>query len=229
MFECARCSSPLEDGDLRCCVCALPVATERTSVAKARVSILRCHHCGAAVVYAATSQTLRCGFCGWNGTIEQPVDPIEEAQRLVPFDIDDAEAAAMIRAWLARRGYFAPTALALDAEFEKLTPLYWAAWVVNARAHVAWTADSDDGAGRSAWAPHAGQLVMTFDDIVVPASRGMSRADSRRLVPYYDLSKAVPVEVRQRVMIESFDAQRSAARRQVHHAIESIAKTRVER
>jgi hypothetical protein len=113
---------------------------------------------------------------------------------------------------------------------ESVVPLCWAAWIVNATAQVAWTADSDEGARRSAWAPHAGQMHVELADIAVPASRGLREAECALLVPFYDLGKAVSASTPDSMApsVEAFDAQRSAARAQVQDAIEAVAKTRVE-
>lgn len=165
--------------------------------------------------------------------VEQPVDPIEAAQVRIPFIVDRGAAEASLRGWLGKRGWFAPKTLREEAVLESLTPLCWAGWIVNAEAAVAWTADSDEGSRRSSWAPHAGQVAMKFDAICVPASRGLDHEECRLLVPYYDLSRAVPVDSpaipgEVPAMVESFDAQRSAARTLVQRAIDATAKTRVE-
>ena len=116
---------------------------------------------------------------------------------------------------------------------DSLTPLSWAAWLVSAEAEVAWTADSDAGAQRSAWAPHAGSASLTFRDIVVPASRGLREVEARLLIPYYDLAPMVPVDRpaldgEEPSMVERFDAQRSAARRHVQSGIDALAKVRIQ-
>ncbi|MEO8705300.1 MAG: hypothetical protein ABI867_34980 [Kofleriaceae bacterium] len=249
-MSCTRCASPLEDGDLRCAICALPVvlvrdtdksAERRTrssaegdakSIEMPRAQILRCRECNAAVAFAADVQAPRCGFCGSTMTIEHPVDPVEVAELQIPFAVDREAAEASLRGWLGKRGWFAPATLRDDAVLESLVPLCWAGWIVNARATVAWTADSDDGARRSAWAPHAGQVAMTFASICVPASRGLRHDECRQLLPYYNLARATPIAggdvMDGDVMIESFDAQRSAARQHVQRGIEATAKTRVE-
>src|SRR5213076_581486 len=96
---CTRCSTPLEEGDLRCSVCALPVPAAGASVEKAQTKILRCTECGAAIAFDANKHAPACGFCGATMKVEQPVDPIEVAQLQVPFAVgrDDAESA--IRTW----------------------------------------------------------------------------------------------------------------------------------
>jgi hypothetical protein len=234
MTACTRCETALEDGDLRCAICAFPApAPAQPSDGKRNAQVLRCGDCGAAVAFHAEARAPRCGFCGATMAIEQPVDPIEAARLRLPFSVDRAAAEAALRGWLARRGWFAPGALSSEAVLESLTPLSWAAWLVNAEALVAWTADSDAGANRSAWAPYAGQVSLGFRNIVVPASRGLRVAEAHLLIPYYELGHAVGVE---RALgdgevsstIESFDAQRSAARRYVQDAVEATAKVRVE-
>lgn len=230
--ECTRCTSVLEHGDLRCAICALPVPFDAAAPASPYAKVLRCRECGAAVAFSAEHQAPRCAFCASTMRIEQPTDPIEVARVRVPFTVDRMDAEASLRGWLGDRGWFAPKELRDGAVLESIQPLYWAGWLVDARAKVAWTADSDLGAGRSAWAPHAGMLSMTFDAIVVPASRGLDREECRLLVPFYDVETAVPVAETAvtdlDAPVESFDAQRSAARDIVQHAIERVAKTRVE-
>lgn len=232
MSACTRCSSALEHGDLRCAICALPVPFESASPTTAYAKVLRCRECGAAVAFSAEHQAPACAFCASTMEIEQPVDPLEVARVRVPFSVDRIDAEASLRGWLGNRGWFAPTELRDGAVLESIQPLYWAGWLVDARARVAWTADSDEGARRSAWAPHAGELALTFDAIVVPASRGLRREECHLLVPYYTVDSAVPIDAATvtdlDAPVESFDAQRSAARDVVRGAIERVAKTRVE-
>ena len=227
---CTRCETPLEDGDLRCFICALPApVAPATTAGPVRVQVLRCTDCNAAIAFSADAQAPRCAFCGATMKVEQPVDPIETARVRIPFAVTREHAAESLRGWLGKRGWFAPKTLRDEAVLETLTPLCWAGWLVDADAAVAWTADSDEDARRSAWAPHSGQVSMKFDNIVVPATRGLDVEECRLLVPYYDLTKVVPVAgVDLDVIIESFDAQRSAARKQVQEAIERTAKVRVE-
>jgi len=234
MTACTRCQTAIEDGDLRCAICALVVpGAARPVDGPLYAQVLRCRECGAAVAFSAEARAPRCGFCGSTMTIEQPVDPIESAELRLPFAVDRAAAQAALQGWLAQRGWFAPRTLSSEAVLESLTPLSWAAWLVNAEAVVAWTADSDAGARRSSWAPHAGEASLAFRNIVVSASRGLGAGECRKLIPYYDLSRAVaidgaadPDEVAS--TIEAFDAQRSAARRYVQERIEAAAKVRVE-
>ena len=231
---CTRCETPIEDGDLRCAVCALPVPHDASPVAVARAEILRCTECGAAVAYDANRRAPACGFCGAVMAVEQPADPVEVARVRLPFAVDRAAATDALRGWLGRRGLFAPRTLRDEAVIDQVQPLGWAAWIVSATADVAWTADSDAGSRRSAWAPHAGVERVDLDNIVVPATRGLGRDECAALAPHYDLRSAVPVRAESlapgevQPITESFDVQRSAARRQVQAAVELAARVTIQ-
>ena len=233
MNGCTRCASPLEHGDLRCAIGALPVAVvAQPRDATVRAQVLRCTVCNAAIAFSAEVQAPRCGFCSSTMAVEQPIDPIEVAEVRVPFSVSREAAETALRGWLGRRGWFAPRTLRDEAVVDSLVPLCWAGWIVDAQAQVAWTADSDFDSHRSSWAPHAGHLALSFDGICVPASRGLDHGECAALVPFYDLRRVVSVtatiEGELPAMIESFDAQRSAARAIVQRGIESVARTKVE-
>lgn len=232
-MSCTRCASPLEQGDLRCAICALPVPVEpgpREAITRAQV--LRCVECNAAVAFDPTKQAPLCGFCGAVMKVEHPVDPIEAAEVRIPFTVSREEAEASLRGWLGKRGWFAPKRLRDEAVIDSLKPLCWAGWIASATAQVAWTADSDFDSHRSAWAPHAGQLALSFDSLCVPASRGLDPGECAALTPFYDLRRAIAVDQaidgEVPAMIESFDAQRSAARAIVQRGIEAVARSKVE-
>ncbi len=156
MTDCGRCASPLEHGDLRCAVCALPAPAIAVPSGEPRATILRCRECNAAIAYDAARGVPACAFCGATMELAVPHDPVEVAQLALPFIVDRDAARRALNGWLGERGFFAPRTLADEATLDSMHPLCWAAWRVRATADVAWTADSDAGAGRSMWAPHAG-------------------------------------------------------------------------
>lgn len=230
MTACNRCKTPLEDGDLRCAVCACVRAADDVPVlSETRASIVRCTECGAAVAFVAEAGAPKCGFCGALTKVEQPVDPIEVAELCLPVGIDRELASQALRTWLGKRGWFAPGDLAGAAALESMQLLHWSAWVVDAQALVSWAADSDHGSQSSAWAPHAGQVSMSFGGTVVPASRGLTWGECAMLTPYYDLSTAYAVGAQPvQGTVEAFDAQRSAARKTVLASIEATAAARLQ-
>ena len=229
MNACPRCETASAVGDIRCAVCALAlVAHERRDADVAQ--ILRCQECGAALRYSAELQAARCGFCGSALKLETPVDPIEQAELAVPFVVGPERACAVLRAWLGRGGFFAPRDLQSAARLEAVLPLFWAGWLVDARAVVSWTADSNAGAGRSSWAPHAGQAPMNFERLLVSASRGLLHHETAVLAAHTNLAPAEPTpRGPASAMVEQFDAQRSAARRFVTGAIEATAAALLQR
>lgn len=226
--RCARCQAPIEEHDLRCAVCGL--ATPESSAAprpEAAAAILRCEQCGAAVSYSPEAQGARCTFCASVLRLEQPVDPVEAAESVVPFAFDLPTAQQALRQWMKTLGFFRPSDLASGATIAALAPLHWAAWIVQADALVSWTADSNYGSGQSSWAPHAGQTPMQFRNVIVSASRGLTAAEWSTLGPYYDL-RALTNQVDPRIA-ERFDVQRSAARGYVVDAVHQIAAQNLQR
>ncbi len=225
---CTRCSSPLEAGDLRCAICAQPSPAARDVPPEAIARILRCESCGAAVAFSAEHQGTRCAFCGSVTHLEEPHDPIEAAELYLPFRTSPEEAVAAVRGWLGTLGFFRPSDLARRATVDNVKPLFFAGWIFDADALVSWAADSDQGARRSAWAPHAGQTNMRFSSVLVSASRGLSADEVTRLAPAYDLGTTAP-EPRgpAEASVERFDVQRSAARAVIANAVHATAVDRV--
>lgn len=225
---CRRCASRLEAEDLRCPLCGLAVPEAGVAPEAVAVQVLRCGECGAALSYDAAVAAPKCAFCDSVMHLEQPADPMEQAGSFLPFAVSPEAAQGALRSWLGSLGFFRPSDLAEKARVEGLRPLLWPAWVVNAEALVSWTTDSDAGAGRAAWAPHAGQSPLSFANLVVPASRGLRWSEAIRLTPAYDLrtAEAAPAGP-PGTAVERFEAQRSAARRRVAEAIEATADSRI--
>ncbi|MBI4704563.1 MAG: zinc ribbon domain-containing protein [Deltaproteobacteria bacterium] len=227
---CLRCRGPLEPGDLRCAICGLACPAPSGPAVQRSVQILRCTQCGAAVSYSAEAQAPLCRFCASVMRIEQPVDPVDQADWILPFAVAPELAQAALRQWLGSLGFFRPGDLATSATLAGLHPIWWAAWIVDASALVSWTADSNAGAQRAAWAPHAGQAHLPLRGLLVSASRGLGPDEAARLAPCFQLGSALPVgqQPAERIgpagaVLEQFDVQRSAARRTIVEAILATA------
>lgn len=228
-LSCARCATPIEDGDLRCAVCSLltPARGPR-ALAQEAMQIVRCHTCGAAVTYRVEHRAPVCRFCGSKTEVETPTDPPEEAQLYLPFEVSPEEAVEAMRTYLRSLGWFRPSDLASSATVGTVTPVYFAAWAVDVTADVAWAADSNAGAGRSAWAPHAGRCQLAWSDVLVGASRGLEPSEIARLAPGYELARALPVDASIAADVERFDVDRSAARAKVMRVLDGLAGARVQ-
>lgn len=223
---CARCNGPLEHGDLRCAVCGLSAPATPEAPSQQPAQVVRCTECGAAVSYSAEVQAPKCRFCGAITRLEQPTDPIDQASFLLAFSVTPDQAHEALRRWMSTLGFFRPSDLARTAMVEGLHPLWWAGWLVNADAQVSWTADSNADTWRSAWAPHAGQAPLSFRNLLVSASRGLSLDEARTLAPHFDIQRAAPVAQREDqqlgppgATLEQFDTQRSAARKIISDSI----------
>ena len=129
--SCKRCESPLEAEDLRCPVCALGTPSDAPVPERARATILRCDGCGVAMQYAAEIQAPRCAFCGEVCHLEEPEDPIEQAEAIVSFGVFPAEAQELLRIWMANLGFFRPSNLSQASTIQELKPLWWAAYNVG--------------------------------------------------------------------------------------------------
>jgi hypothetical protein len=236
LATCERCATPLERGDLRCAVCGLgaPPQQDTERGAELGVQVLRCTGCSAALVYDAERAAPRCAFCDEELELEQVLDLPEEVRAWVPFAVELDAAQAALRRWLGSQGFFRPPDLAARARVEELQPVYFPAWVFDARAEVTWAADSDAGSWRSSWAPHSGTCHLTFDDIPIPASRGLTLAEQRALAQHYQIVDLVredpPRELSGRALLhEAFDTQRSFARARILSSIRELARDHVER
>lgn len=230
-LPCARCFSAIEPGDLRCPVCFLAVPDKRTPEQPLpRVQALRCGSCGAAMEYSARSQAPICAFCGGVLKLEEFVDPEERIEKRLPFTVDGAQASQIYKQWIARQGFFRPFNLAAKTRLESLRAVWWTGWVVDARALATWTADSDFGAQKAKWAPHAGETQSEFNDLVIPATRGLTGEECARLIATYDLTGAAEDvnEPGRDVEVERFETPRSVARATIVGTIKRLMGARIQ-
>lgn len=233
---CERCRTPLERGDLRCAICGLSSPSEVAEAGqKIAIQVLRCEGCGAAVAYDAKVGAPSCSFCSSVMRLDEISDPPEQTGGFLPFRVTKVEAQGALKLWLADRGFFRPRDLASRATLESLKPLFWVGWIFDARADVTWTADSDLGSQRSSWAPHSGETSMEFNNLLVSASRGLNDDEVDHISDSYTLAEVGPdphsspagsVDL-EGALIESFDVQRSLARKRIVRAIERTAAGRV--
>lgn len=229
--HCERCSSPFEAGDLRCALCGLATPQQSGGAHGQSAKVVRCGQCGAAMRWSAEKQLSRCAFCNAGTHVEEPQDPLEEPEFVLPFALTHEQAREAMQGWLRSLGWFRPPELAAEARVEALQPLYWAAWIFDADALVSWTADTNLGAGRSPWAPHSGQALLRFERVLFSASRGLTLEESAALTSKYHLPSAVAVaraSLDPGAVVEQFDVQRSAARRALLEALRGLAHARTQ-
>jgi len=228
--RCSRCESAIAADDLRCPVCNLTCpASHGDDLPETAVEILRCSGCGAAMTYEVRKRAATCAFCGSVLEVERPADPLEEARVLLPFTIDRERARTAFRAWLGTLGWFRPGDLVSDARLETIQPLRWVGWVFDARATISWAADTDHDTRRAAWAPHAGRADLEYDDVVVPATRGLTREEAAHLVESYVLDPvATTTDLIDDAAVERFNLPRSNARTRLIEEVDRLARRRLE-
>jgi DNA-directed RNA polymerase subunit RPC12/RpoP len=228
-LRCGRCSSVISDDDLRCPICNLTTPVSK-SVDRANpvVDILRCSGCGAAMTYQVAKRAAACAFCGSVLDVEHPADPMEEAEDRLPFTVDSTQARHAFAAWLGTLGWFRPGDLRTGARLETIQPLRWVGWVFDARAELSWTADTDADTRQADWAPHSGTTELNYDDVVVPATRGLNREEVAILLPSYDLaSRSEGTDLVDDATVERFDVPRSTARIRLVEAVDGLARRRL--
>ncbi len=231
-LNCARCAATLENDDLRCPVCAQLVPDDNGAVDVAALKVFRCQGCGAAMSWSAEKVALACGFCEGRVELEEVQDPFEQTEAWLPFTVNAQQAQAALATWQKSLGFFRPSDLATKSKVQSLKPLYWPAWLVDARAEATWTADSNAGSGRAAWAPHSGVAHVDFGGLLVGASRGLSASEMENLAPSYDPKTRTPTPSTlasgsEGLLDESFDVQRSVARERVAVACSRTAEATI--
>ncbi len=228
--SCERCAAALEPEDLRCPLCGL-TAPLVVALAPARsvAVVVRCATCGACVSYSAEARGPRCSFCGSEAKVDVPEDPVEQAGAFLSFRVAPEQAREALLCFWRGLGWFRPGDLARVAKVEALQPIWWPAWLINVTADVSWTADSDAGAEKAKWAPHAGQTRLVLRNCVIPASRGLSRSECSALTLRYDLGEALGELPRepQGAQVEQFDLRRSGARAQILESVQEQAERSV--
>lgn len=228
---CRRCDSPLEPGDLRCAICgAAAPGSASADRPESATTLLRCQGCGAAITYDPDLRAPACSFCGDVLEIQTIVDPVEQTELYLPMTVTLDQARASLTRWLGTRGWFTPSDLRNASQLTEIKPLWWVAWIFDAEALVSWAADSNAGARRAAWAPHAGQNQIRFDEILVSGSRGLTTAEAAAIMPGMKLATATdtPRGGGDHPVLERFDIPRSQARQQVTGVIESSAAERMQ-
>jgi Zn finger protein HypA/HybF involved in hydrogenase expression len=206
----------------------------------AKVSV-RCQSCQAVSVFDAGTVGQRCQFCGSAQLLpyEQVADPFRP-ESVLPFKVSEPQARELVRAWYGRQ-WFAPNTLARKALTDTVHGIYLPYWTFDAHVDARWTADSGEyyyvGSGKNRqrrvkWTPASGDLTHTFDDELVPASKGVHASLLRGVEPFptaslipYDPGYLAGWTV-ERYQIDLPNAA-AEAKRQMHATIERLCGQQV--
>ncbi|HKC26180.1 MAG TPA: zinc ribbon domain-containing protein [Thermoanaerobaculia bacterium] len=182
---------PIEEGLAR--PAALGWGAERKAVS--------CPRCGATSTRDPGQAAGSCPFCGTAEVVEAPAsNAMVRPEGLLPFAIARDAAATGFRAWLSRL-WLRPSDLKSTAALTALRGVYVPFWTFDALTHSAWTAEAgynyevsvdavENGQHvtrsetRTRWEPASGLLEKAFDDVPVPASRGIPPPLARGIEPF---------------------------------------------
>ena len=163
--------------------------------------MVSCNRCGAHTTLAPNVAAASCPFCGTAAVVEAPPNAaVVRPEGLLPFQVTDHQAREQFRGWLASL-WFRPNDLKAQGSLTRLQGVYVPFWTFDAATHSSWTAMAgyhyyvnvdvrENGQTvtrreqRTRWEPASGIVDLAFDDVPVPASRGLDQELSRAIEPF---------------------------------------------
>ena len=162
---------------------------------------VRCTRCGATSTLEPGIAAGSCPFCATPSVVEAPGDAkMVRPEGLLPFAIDFHGAVARFRDWVGRL-WFRPSDLRQKAAVSSLRGVYVPFWTFDAATRSHWTAEAGhhyqvavqvrQGSQtrtvmetRTRWERAEGTLEKLFDDLPVPASRGLKPTETQGIEPF---------------------------------------------
>lgn len=159
--------------------------------------VVICKRCGAHTTLDPHIASSSCAFCGTTAVVEAPPNAnVVRPEGLLPFRITRDSALQSFRKW-QNSLWLRPNDLKSSSRMTTLQGAYIPFWTFDAATHSHWTAEAgyyyyvDVGSGsnrrrerRVRWEPAAGEVEMFFDDVPVPASRGVDTTLCKSIEPY---------------------------------------------
>ena len=162
---------------------------------------VRCTKCGATTTLDPGVAASRCAFCATPAVVEAPTasDHVRPAG-LLPFAVDRNAAAQRFRSWVSGL-WFRPNDLKEKSSVTAMQGVYVPYWTFDALTHNRWRAEAGHrytvqvqalvngrtvmrSETRIRWEPAAGFLEKVFDDVPVPASKGLPPGLARGVEPF---------------------------------------------
>jgi len=193
--------SLIEENDL---VTALRTMPEDQRGWAAVRKTVRCQSCQAISVFNETRVAQRCDFCGSPSLMN--VDDIQAPIRpgsVLPFKVAEGKVREEIRRWYGSH-FWARSDVGDKALTDTLHGLYLPFWTFDAHAECPWEAEAGyhyyttDSQGRrqqqTRWEYASGHVSHDFDDVLVPASKGVHAALLDDLLPFPTTTDLVPYD-----------------------------------
>lgn len=191
----------VEESDLVAALRSLP--DDKRGWAAERKTV-RCQSCQAISVFNETRVAQRCDFCGSPSLIN--VDDMQAPIRpgsVLPFKVAETKVREDIRRWYGSH-FWARSDVGDKALTDTLHGLYLPYWTFDAHAECPWEAEAGhyyytkDSQGRSQrhtrWEHASGHVSMDFDDVLIPASKGVHPALLEDLLPFPTTTDLVPYD-----------------------------------
>lgn len=191
----------VRENDLLVALQKLPESDAGWQVARKTV---RCQSCHAISVFDPARVAQNCDFCGSPALIaaddiKSPVRP----EAVLPFVVPVTKVREDIRQWYGSH-WFAPNKLKTKALTDTVHGLYLPYWTFDASVAAQWEAEAGhyyyvkDSQGkqerRVRWEYASGALDHFFDDLLVPASRGVHGNLLQGISPFPTTNALVPYD-----------------------------------
>lgn len=163
--------------------------------------VIACKRCGAHTTLDPHVSASSCAFCGTTAVVEAPPNAsVVRPEGLLPFRITRESALGSFRSWLHSL-WLRPNDLKRASRINAMQGAYIPFWTFDAATDSWWTADAGyyyyvtvavQVNGRTEhrqeqrirWEPASGALQLFFDDVPVPASRGVDASLTQKLEPF---------------------------------------------
>lgn len=163
--------------------------------------VIVCKRCGAHTTLDPHVAASSCAFCATTAVVEAPANAtVVRPEGLLPFRVTRDSALGSWRNWQSGL-WLRPNDLKSSSRVDRLQGAYIPFWTFDAATHSQWTAEAgyyyhvnvqvrENGRmvtrreRRIRWEPAWGSLEHFFDDVPVPASRGVDEELCRDIEPY---------------------------------------------
>ena len=154
--------------------------------------IMQCQGCGAQTSITPSHTSVECPFCGGAYVIREADANLVEPEAIAPFAFDAEIALQHARDWLDEQS-FRPNDLEELAASSRPRPIYLPFWTFDLDGEVRWIRSiSERSFGPdAALREEIGSKLLSYDDILVPATRSLSpdlltelRFDTSSILPY---------------------------------------------
>ena len=155
--------------------------------------VVACKRCGAHTTFDAHVAASSCAFCGTAAVVEAPpAANVARPEGLLPFRISQESALQSFRKWLHGL-WLRPNDLKRTARMNSIHGAYIPFWTFDAATYSRWQAEAgyyyyvtvnNKRERRVRWEPADGTKQLFFDDVAVPASRGIDASICQRIEPF---------------------------------------------